>query len=79
MSLTEPAVASPWLRVKDASTYSKRSPSLILAALRSGELPGSQTKRGGTWVVHRDDLDAWMRGEKADTSAPRVARRRVSA
>ena len=70
-----PSPESPWRTVPEAVTHARRSASTILTALRTGELRGSQTKRGGTWLVHVDDLDAWMRGETADVRVPRVARR----
>jgi excisionase family DNA binding protein len=65
-----------WLTTKDAATYAKRSTAFITRALRSGELRGNQPGRKGTWLVHREDLDAWIRGEIADVEVPFVTRRR---
>jgi excisionase family DNA binding protein len=70
-----PNTGSPWLTIPEAQAYARRSYSTISDALRSGEMRGSQTKRGGTWLVHTDDLDAWLRGEKADARVPAVSRR----
>lgn len=69
-------VETPWLKIKEAAAYSRKSKSLISDALRCGELRGNQTKANGTWLVHRDDLDAWIRGERADVHIPSVSRRR---
>jgi helix-turn-helix protein len=69
---------SPWLTVKEAAPYSKRSANTIKNALREGSLIGSQTKPGGIWVIHVDNLDAWIKGEIADVRPPAVTRRRAS-
>lgn len=66
-------IASPWLKVPEAARYGRKSATTIANALRSGELRGSQTVRGGTWLIHRDDLDAYLRGELAP-AAPGLRR-----
>ncbi|MBE7196164.1 MAG: helix-turn-helix domain-containing protein [Gordonia polyisoprenivorans] len=67
---------SPSLTVNDAATYSQKSTTVISNALRNGGLRGSQTKAGGAWCVHRDHLDAWLRGEMAEVEIPRITRGR---
>lgn len=55
---------SPWLTTPEAGFYARRHPKTVLRALRTGELRGHQAKANGTWRIHRDDVDAWLRGEK---------------
>jgi hypothetical protein len=55
------AIDSPWLTPAEAAEYAKRHPKNVSAALRNGVLPGTQAARKGRWVVHRDDLDVWVR------------------
>jgi hypothetical protein len=73
------SIESPWFTVKTAIPYSHRSGGLITRALREGTLRGSQTKANGTWLIHRDDLDAWLRGEVAEVRTPVAATRRHTA
>lgn len=65
---------SPWLDVRAAAVYSRKSRNTILSALQAGELRGSQTKTGGKWSIHRDAVDAWLRGEIADIQPAAVTR-----
>lgn len=60
----------PWLSPLSASEYALCSVKTILAALRDGTLRGYQRKPGGTWRIHQDDLDAWIRGQDAPVPAP---------
>jgi excisionase family DNA binding protein len=62
------AIDSPYLTTKECAAYTRRTVASIANALRAGELRGAQPTRKGKWLVHRDDLDAWMRGE--NTAAP---------
>lgn len=71
-----PPVDSPWYEVPEAAQYARRHPQTIKNALRDGSLRGSQTVKNGKWLVHRDDLDAWLRGEIADVVPPRITRRK---
>lgn len=52
-----------WHTTNSAAAYAAVHAQTILTALRSGELRGSQRKKSGNWRIHRDDLDAWLRGE----------------
>ena len=55
-----------WHDTKSAGVYAGVSTDTILDALQSGECRGYQrVSPGGKWRIHRDDLDAWMRGERA--------------
>lgn len=71
-----PAVSTPWMLTGEAAPYARCSEDEIRDALASGELRGSQRKPGGRWRIHRDDLDAWLRGERNSVTIPTVTRRR---
>lgn len=51
-----------WHTVQSAADYSEYSERTISDALREGSLRGSQRIKNGRWRIHRDDLDAWLRG-----------------
>lgn len=51
-----------WLTVDQASQRCGVSKPALYRAAQAGELVGYQRGKGGTWRVHVDDLDAWMRG-----------------
>lgn len=63
-------IETPWFTQKQAVAYSQRSERTINEALRNGELRGYQPSRNARWLIHRDDLDAWIRGEKASFDPP---------
>lgn len=52
--------SSPWKTTAEAAAYSKRHEDTITTALRSGTLRGSQKMKKGKWLIHVDDLDAWI-------------------
>lgn len=68
-------IESPWMTFSEACAYAKVGQQSMYRALRTHELRATQgavrpgTERG-RWRVHRDDLDAWMRGEQAVESKP---------
>ena len=66
---------SPWMTVREAATYTRRSQRTILTALGDDSLRGHRPGERGRWRVHVDDLDAWVRGERADVQIQRVTRR----
>ncbi|MEV4604829.1 helix-turn-helix domain-containing protein [Amycolatopsis sp. NPDC049253] len=55
---------SPWMGTPEGATYTGRHAKTLLKALRRGELLGYQNGPRGSWRIHRDDLDAWIRGER---------------
>lgn len=68
--MTEPT--SPWLTTKDAAARIRRHPNYIYKGLWSGALRGRQlVEPQGSWLIHVDDLDAWVEGK----SAPRRLRK----
>ena len=72
------ALETPWLTVTEAAQYARRHAETVMKALRDGSLRGYQTKRSGIWSIHRDDLDAWIRGEVATAEPKPITRKRAS-
>ena len=63
---------SPWLTIDEARTYAKAGKNQIYTACRTGRLKARQTVAPqGKWLIHRDDLDAWLRGDTAAKPARR--------
>jgi hypothetical protein len=60
---------SPWMTVPEAAAYARRDPQTIATACRNKTLPASQKMRKGKWLINRDVLDAWIRGDLAEQSA----------
>lgn len=71
-------IDSPWLTIAEAARYGKRHEDTISAACRNGSLRANQPRRKGKWLIHRDDLDAWIRGEIAPATPAKATRRRAS-
>lgn len=75
--MTAPILDSPWLLVPEVMRYARVGNRDVLGALGDGSLRGHQVKAGGKWRIHRDDVDAWLRGEQpAVAEPPRFTRRR---
>lgn len=79
MTAEHPALDSPWLLVPEVMTYARASRREVLDALKDGSLRGTQKSRGGKWRVHRDDVDAWLRGVPPAQINPQLVRGRRSA
>ncbi|MBM4640477.1 helix-turn-helix domain-containing protein [Rhodococcus hoagii] len=63
---------SPWMTVKETADYMRRHPQTVLHLLHTEQLEGFQPAgRNGSWRIHRDDIDKYMRGE-----GPKPKRRR---
>lgn len=66
---------SPWLTVDEARAYARCGRQQMYRALHTGELVGTQRKRPqGTWRIHRDALDAWLRGSNPEQSPTKLKR-----
>lgn len=53
---------SPWLTVKEAAAYCRCGERRIAAAVQMGEVPTYRTPgSAGRKIVHKDDLDSWIR------------------
>lgn len=69
---------SPWMTTTEARLYARCGRRQLLAALHTGELAGTQrTAPRGTWRIHRDDVDAWLRGLRPDSVERKPLRRVV--
>jgi excisionase family DNA binding protein len=74
--MTEPAT---WLTLNEAAAYARFHRTTLGDAVRAGRLRGYQVD-GGHWRIHRDDIDAWIRGEQAPARpAPTITRKQRSA
>lgn len=59
------------MNVKKTGEYMDRHPKTVLHLLHTGQLVGFQASgRNGTWRIHRDDIDQFMRNPQ-----PRKRRR----
>jgi excisionase family DNA binding protein len=56
------ARSSDWLTLDEVSAYSKFSIITIRRALKKRHLVGYRLNGGRVWRVHRDALEAWLRG-----------------
>lgn len=54
--MSEPA----WMTPSEVAIYSRRSYWTVHCALRSGELKGCQPKPRAKWLIHREQVDAWL-------------------
>lgn len=52
-----------WFSTRQAAEYAGKHQDTVRKALESGDLKGHQRGAGARWSIHRDDLDAWIRGE----------------
>lgn len=74
--LEDVRAASPWMTPAEVAVYARRAVSEVKEALRTGALVGHQRVKGGRWTVHRDAVDAYVRGDKYTPPAPPVVTRR---
>jgi excisionase family DNA binding protein len=62
-----------WLTLDELSAYLKRGRSTLYMMARQGDLPAS--KIGRTWRFDRDEIDQWLRSQKARSRGPATGRR----
>ncbi len=60
---------SPWMTSADAATYARVSVMSISLAIRAGRLTVCRFGGGPFVRLHRDDVDAWIRGGGGDANA----------
>lgn len=60
-----PAMLKAWFSSAEAAVYTGYSPRTIEHAVQHGQLRSAQRVPRGPRRFHRDDLDAWVRGEPA--------------
>lgn len=59
------------MTVAEACAYTKMGKQSVYRALHIGELKGHQSVAPrGTWRIHRDDLDDWLRGNQPYVPRP---------
>lgn len=69
-------IETPWMTTAEAAEYARCHVQTVLKALTSGSLNGSQPKKNGKWIVHRNALDAWISGDLYEVpAAKRPARK----
>ncbi|AUM16488.1 MULTISPECIES: helix-turn-helix domain-containing protein [Rhodococcus] len=59
--MSAPQITSPWMTVDEAAEYLRCSVKTIRRALDDKRLIGYQSTRKGTWRIHRDDVDEFVR------------------
>lgn len=64
---------SPYLTTTEAAAIIRRTPDYVMRQCAAGNLRATKV---GAWRIHRDDLDAFMRGPEP-TPAARPPRRRA--
>lgn len=61
------STSSPWLTIDEAKEYARLGKNQIYTACRTHRLKARQSVAPqGKWLIHRDDLDAWLRGETSE-------------
>ncbi len=53
-----------WFSPPEVQALTGVSRTEIYLALQCGDLKGHQRNKGGSWRIHQDAIDAWMRGER---------------
>lgn len=71
-------IASPWLTAAEAAQYARMDYDTVRQALAAGKLRGLQASKGAKWRTRAEWVDAWLSGEVAELTVPRVARGRAS-
>lgn len=57
-------IDTPRMAVDETRAYAKSGKNQIYAACRTGRLRARQiVAPQGKWLIHRDDLGAWLRGD----------------
>ena len=66
-----------WFTVAEAAEYAGVSPTTLGRVIRAHEIRASRPGSRGMYRIHRDDLEAWLRGEVYEQqSLPREVRPR---
>jgi len=51
-----------WLSPAEVVEQTGVSRTDVYLALQCGDLKGHQRTKGGSWRIHQDEIDSWMRG-----------------
>jgi excisionase family DNA binding protein len=68
-------IPTDWMTVPEVVDYARSSRTEVHEALRTGRLRGHQVKAQGKYRIHRDDVDAWLRGVAPAPINPKFTRR----
>ena len=64
---------TPWLTAKEAAVYARKGRKYFLELARKKRVKGYQQCANGEWLFHRDDLDAYIKGQKPKPNRLRAA------
>lgn len=60
-----------WFTPAEAATYARKTRKTVYEAIYAGELPSEQRgKPGARHLIHRDAIDAWIRGKPCSGLRP---------
>lgn len=64
----------PWIGIKHAGAYTCKSPDYVRAHIIAGDIPAYRPsdQPNARWVVHTDDLDAWVRSWPSSKDADQL-------
>lgn len=65
----------PWLGIRHGAKYVCKTPDYLRAHIIAGDLPAYRPadQPGARWLVHTDDLDAWVRSWPSNRKAAQLA------
>lgn len=65
----------PWLGIRHAAKYVCKTPDYLRAHIIAGDIPAYRPtdQPGARWLVHTDDLDAWVRSWPSNGKAAQLA------
>jgi excisionase family DNA binding protein len=62
--------SSPWMTVRDAGTYVKRSPRFVRREIRAGRLKAARIGGRGEVLTRREWLDQWVEDQTQPIMLP---------
>lgn len=65
----------PWLGLRHAGKYVSKTPEYVRAHIIAGDIPAYRPtdQPNARWIVHTDDLDAWVRSWPSYRDAAQLA------
>ena len=68
-------VPMPWLGLRHAGKYVSKTPEYVRAHIIAGDIPAYRPtdQPNARWIVHTDDLDAWVRSWPSYRDAAQLA------
>jgi hypothetical protein len=68
-------IATDWMTVPEVIDYARSSRTEVQRRCVPARLRGHQVKPQGKYRIHRDDVDAWLRGVAPAPINPKFTRR----